>query len=192
MAASNFTLVLEEGITFIFSSWVCITNSHFVVSIANSSTPSSRRYQHLHPTAKSMNSPIISANFDFPIESENTRVRIGPTRLLLMIGPDPSSYSYCAIMLPFTRRWSKLIFSNMEKDLEDLLQLGAEEREATTCREASMCDNYSDPNDHIKPFLGSHYSVTRIEPIGRTLASSPSREWKRKGKSKGRKGFFFA
>ena len=50
-------------------------------------------------------------------------------------------------------------FSDLEKDLDDLLQLGAEKREATACREAPIYDGYLDFDDDSKPFLGGHQGL---------------------------------
>jgi hypothetical protein len=52
-------------------------------------------------------------------------------------------------------------FSTLEKDLDDLLQLGAVKKgQATTSREAPICDDYWDSNDDVEPLLGGHQGLT--------------------------------
>jgi hypothetical protein len=67
MASFNFTsAALDEGITFTFGSWVCITDE-MVASTATSLKPGSRRQLLQHPAATSTISPKISSEFDFLI-----------------------------------------------------------------------------------------------------------------------------
>jgi hypothetical protein len=67
MASFNFTsVVLDEGTTFTFGSWVCIVDE-VVASIATSLKPGSRRHLLQHYAATLVTSPKISAEFDFPI-----------------------------------------------------------------------------------------------------------------------------
>jgi hypothetical protein len=50
--------------------------------------------------------------------------------------------------------------SALEKDLDDLLQIG--EAEATACREAPVFDDYdSDPDDDAEPFIGAASCIGR-------------------------------
>jgi hypothetical protein len=67
MASFNFTsAVLDEGMTFTFSSWVCIANE-VVASTATSLKLGSLWHLLQHPATTLMTSLKISAEFDFPI-----------------------------------------------------------------------------------------------------------------------------
>jgi hypothetical protein len=67
MASFNFTsAVLDEGMVLTFGSWFCIANDRGGFN-SYLLKPGSRRHLLQHSTTTLTTSPMISADFDFPI-----------------------------------------------------------------------------------------------------------------------------
>jgi hypothetical protein len=168
--------MLDQGATFVFSFWICVTNGTggFNSHLADSREPetlAATQHSDLDEFIDNLNKMLLP-DFAREIEEESVLdailthaapgllgsdlIRSGEerTRVLFRLCNAPSFYQ-------------DFLFA-LEEDLDNLLKIG--EEGATVCREAPVFDKYSDSNNDSKPFSGHHISLTITSmPQGRFL-----------------------
>jgi hypothetical protein len=157
MASFNFTsAVLDEGMTFIFGSWICITDGlgGFNNHLANSKEPeaslstSSSDLDNFIDKLDDMLLPDLAQQMEKMSVSNTTSTRDAPDPL----GSDSNRSKS-------TSRSKSL--SNLEEDLDQLLNI--KDVGATACREVPVFDIHSDSHEEYSPCSTTTSSRTRKE-----------------------------
>jgi hypothetical protein len=169
MASFNFTsVVLDEGTTFFFGSWICIANnsggfnSHLVDSRKpEASTPT--RHNNLDDLIDNLDELLLP---DLVLQIlkmsvfDATSTQVAPE----LVGSDSNQSE---------RTTESKSLSDLEEDLDLLLK--PKDVGATACRGAPIFDNYSDSNEEYSSFSTTPSSQSRrgLRDEGATACRGP-------------------
>jgi hypothetical protein len=189
MASLSFTSnVLDEGTTFIFSSWICITNglggfnSHLINS-RKSKASAATRCSNLDSFIDDLDELLLP---DLPRQNETTSVfNMTPSRAAPGLGSDSNRYDEASRSMsppPDSEEDSDRLFkirdegatacqgpsilnydSDSNKEYPSITipgRGGLEDGGATACREASVLVIHSQPDDYSELFLDNHPGLT--------------------------------
>jgi hypothetical protein len=172
MASFDFTsVVLDEGTTFIFGSWICIAND---LGGFNSHLAETSKLEALVATQCSDLDEFID-NLDemlLPdlageIEKMSVLDTTSNCAVPRLPGSDSTRSEEGCTRFPFTLRNLTSVYqeamrfeslSDLEEDSDHLLKIGDEG--ATACRGGTIFHNYSDSDDNPESFSGSHLGLT--------------------------------